>query len=56
MDMSTKLTECQKAFLFNSKYEPTEWSFGQKIPKYICKKRKVDIYCDISDNLNSNLT
>lgn len=50
-----KLKECQKEFLFNSRYEPTEWSINKNIPMYICDKGRVNIYCDISDDLDSNL-
>ena len=45
------LLECQKEFLFNSRYEPTEWSPDKNIPMYICDKGRVNIYCDISDDL-----
>lgn len=51
-----KLTECQKEFLFNSRYESTEWSFGQKIPRYICNKSKISMYCSIADDKNANLS
>ena len=47
--------ECQKEFLFNSRYEPTEWSFGHKIPRCFCNKGRVNICCDIPEDLNSNL-
>ena len=51
-----KLTECQKEFLFNSRYEPTEWSFGHKIPRYICNKSRTSMYCDISDDMDASLS
>ena len=51
-----KLLECQKEFLFNSIYEATEWSFEQKILRYICNKSKTSIYCDIPDDINFNLS
>lgn len=54
MKVSDTLLECQKEFLFNSKYEPTEWSDNQNIPTYICNKGRVNIYCDIFDNLCIN--
>lgn len=51
----TNLKECQKKFLFNSRYEPTEWSDGQNTPTYICNKGRVNIYCDIPDDSNLNI-
>ena len=54
-DMMDKLKECQKEFLFNSRYEATEWSDGKNTPIYICDKGRVNIYCDIPDDLNFNL-
>lgn len=55
-DKTNLLAECQKEFLFNSKYEPTEWSFGKSIPRYTCNKSRISVYCDISDDANINLT
>lgn len=49
------LLECQKKFLFNSRYEPTEWIVNKNTPMYVCDKGRVNIYCDIPDDLNSNL-
>lgn len=51
MNGGSVLLECQKEFLFNCRYEPTEWSEGEDIPMYICKKGGVNIYCDISENI-----
>ena len=51
MKQLNKLMECQKEFLFNRRYEPTEWSTNENIPMYICNKGRVNIYCDISDDL-----
>lgn len=53
---SKQLAECQKEFLFNRRYEATEWSFGEKILRYTCGKSKISVYCDISDDTNANLT
>lgn len=58
-DMMTKLKdtllECQKNFLLNSKYEPTEWNVNQKTFMYTCNKNRVNICYDIPNNLYSYL-
>lgn len=50
-----RLKECQKECLFNSRYKPTEWDNNKNTPMYVCEKGRVNIYCDIPDDLNSNL-
>lgn len=55
MNKLITLLECQKEFLFNSRYEPTEWSITKNTPMYICKKGRVNIYCDIPDDSNLNI-
>ena len=51
MKENNVILECQKKFLFNCRYEPTEWSKGEDVPMYICNKGRVNIYCDISNNV-----
>lgn len=52
MRENNTLLECQKGFLFNSRYEPTDWSNNENILMYICNKGGVNIYCDIPDDLH----
>ncbi len=49
------LLECQKEFLLNSKYEPTEWNVNRKTFMHTCKKGGIHICYDIPDNLYSYL-
>lgn len=50
-----KLLECQKELLLNSRYEATELSLGKKLPIHKCNKRRIDIYCDMSEDIYTNL-
>lgn len=55
MTGENRLLECQKEFLFNSRYKPTDWNVNQKTFMHTCNKSRVHICYDILDDSNLDI-